>query len=262
MTYVMATVPRKYLRAGRSWISYFESIDCHKWVVALEHGKNGLEHWQVRFKVRGCDSKAQKEAYFNEWKRRFPEGHIEFSDNWSAYERKEGFFVCSDDSREVLGIRFGVPTAIQRNILYVAGTQGDRTVDVWLDKKGNHGKSWLSLWLFEKGQGLLVPRYCTTARALSQFICSAYNGERYIIIDIPRAGKPSRDLYECIEEIKDGAVFDERYSGRMRNIRGSRVIVFTNIELDKKMLSADRWRLHGFPSARNGRKPKVGTVRE
>lgn len=244
--YIMATVPKKYVKEGRTWLKYFRSMDCHKWIIALEHGNAGLVHWQLRYSVRNCDTKDSRQNYFDSFKRLFPEGHMEFTENWCDYERKEGFFVCSDDSNEVRSIRFGVPNKYQRQIVYDAKTQSNREIDVYLDKRGSHGKSWLSLYLYEKGLGLLIPRYCTTARALSQFICSAYNGQRYIIIDIPRAGVPKRDLYETIEEIKDGAVFDERYNGHMRNIRGCKVIVFTNHPLDKKMLSADRWRLHGM----------------
>lgn len=246
MTYVMATVPKKYVPLGKTWVDYFKSIDCHKWVVALEHGAKGYVHWQIRFKVRGCDSKQGKNAYWTAFKRKFPEAHIEFTENWCDYERKEGNFVSSDDNVETIRIRFGVLLHEQRNIIDIVDTQNDREVDVWLDRRGGRGKSWLSLHLYERGRALLVPRYCCTPRELSQYICSAYSGEPYIIIDIPRAGVVNKGLYETIEEIKDGAVFDGRYSGKMRNIRGAKVLIFTNQPLDLKMLSADRWRLHGF----------------
>lgn len=245
-TYVMMTCPRKYIKAGRKWLEYFEATDCHKWIIALEHGKGGLEHWQIRFKARGIDSKESKKAFFDWWKMRVPEVHIEFSENWCDYERKEGNFVCSDDNWSVLRIRFGQPSRGQRELLYIAESQTDRQVDVWYDPKGNHGKSWLSIHLFERGQGLLVPRYCASAREISNFICSTYRGQRYIIIDIPRAGKIKPELYEVMEEIKDGIVSDPRYVGRTRNVRGAKLLVFTNQKLDEKMLSRDRWRLHGM----------------
>lgn len=246
MTYVMMTCPRKYVRAGRKWLEYFESQDCHKWIIALEHGKNGLAHWQIRFKVRGCETKAQKQEFIQQWKFKCAEAHIEFSDQWCDYERKEGNFICSDDSPEVRSIRFGIPNRLQYEILNVAKTQSDRQVDVWLDKTGNHGKTWLSIHLFERGKALLIPRYCTTAREISNFICSSYNGQQFIIIDIPRATKPKKELYETIEEIKDGVVSDPRYVGKTRNIRGAKLLVFTNNPLDVKCLSKDRWRLHGI----------------
>lgn len=242
----MATVPKTYIKEGRTWLKYFRSQDCHKWIIALEHGAGGLVHWQLRFSMRGLDTKDSRQNYFDNFKRLFPQAHMEFTENWCDYERKEGFFVSSDDSKAVLGVRFGVPTRTQKELLCLLKHQSDREITVVYDNKGNHGKSWLALHLWEKGRALLVPRYCTTARALSQFICSAYRGQPIIIIDIPRAGKPNRDLYETMEEIKDGAVFDERYTGSMRDIRGVKLLVFTNQKLDNRMLSYDRWRIYGI----------------
>lgn len=244
--YCMATVPRKYVKQGRQWLEYFKSQDCHKWIIALEHGSGGLEHWQLRWKQRGIDTKEGKQNYFNAFKLRFPQAHLEFTDNWCDYERKEGNFICSSDTDAIRKIRFGVLRDIQHEILDEVRNQSDREIDVWLDKKGNHGKTWLSIHLFERGRALLVPRYCTTAREISNFICSSYTGQEYIIIDIPRASKPKKELYEAMEEIKDGVVSDPRYSGKTRNIRGVKLIVFTNNPLDEKSLSRDRWRLHGI----------------
>jgi len=247
--YCMATIPRKYVKAGRRWLEYFESQDCHQWIIALEHGKGGLEHWQLRWKQRGIDTKEGKQNYFLAFKGKFPEAHLEFTENWCNYERKEGNFMCSDDTKEVLRVRFGCPNQLQRYIVHTARTQGIRQIDVWLDKNGNHGKTWASINLYERGRALLVPRYCCTSREISNFICSAYKGEEFIVIDIPRSSKPKPDLYEAMEEIKDGVVSDPRYSGRTRNIRGVKLIVFTNNPLDTKCLSPDRWRLHGIRGA-------------
>lgn len=244
--YVMATVPKQYVKEGRQWLNYFRSQDCHKWIIALEHGSGGLVHWQLRWKQRNLETKETRESFFTNFKRLFPEAHIEFTENWCDYERKEGNFVCSDDTREVLAVRFGTPNNTQKEILDVLRTQGIRTIDVYYDKVGAHGKTWLSLHLFERGQALIVPRYCTTPREISNFVCSAWKGERIIIYDIPRAQRIRKELYETLEEIKDGAVFDPRYSGRMRDIRGVKVLVFCNTLLDTKMLSRDRWRLHGM----------------
>lgn len=243
--YVMMTVPRKYIKNGRKWLEYFNANDCHKWVIALEHGKGGLTHWQVRFKVRGCETKQGREQFMNWWKLNCPQAHIEFTENWCDYERKEGNFVSSDDNASILSVRFGTLRPEQREILHMVSTANDRQIDCYLDKYGNRGKTWLSIHLYERGLALLVPRYCGSAREISNFICSAYNGQEYIIIDIPRASKIKPELYEALEEIKDGVVSDPRYSGKTRNIRGCKLIVFTNTKLNEKRLSYDRWRLHG-----------------
>lgn len=244
MTYVMMTLPRKYLKSGRKWIEYFESIDCHKWIVALEHGKGGLEHWQIRFKVRGCDTKEGKMKFFEQWKAMCNEVHIEFTENWCDYERKEGNFITSDDNHETIKIRFGALRPLQRQILDIVETQGDREIDTFLDKRGNHGKSWLTIHLWEKG--LAFPVFTTSANQTVADICSGYRGQKYIVIDIPRASKVPKDLYEVLERVKDGLVHDSRYHDTTRNIRGAKIIIFTNQALDEKRLSYDRWRLHGI----------------
>lgn len=67
----------------------------------------------------------------------------------------------------------------------------------------------------------------------------------YICIDIVRAQPWTRDLYIALEVLKDGLVDDPRYHGKTINIRGTKVIVFTNIKCNTKYLTYDRWRLHG-----------------
>lgn len=125
-------------------------------------------------------------------------------------------------------------------------SQNDRNIDVFLDPRGNNSKSWLTVHLWERGQCLVIPRSESSAAKISAYICSVWRGEKLIILDIPRASKPKPEWYEAIEEIKDGLVFDPRYNGKCRNIRGTKLIIFTNIELDRKRLSTDRWRLHGI----------------
>lgn len=101
----------------------------------------------------------------------------------------------------------------------------------------------MAIHLFETGRALVVPRASTTAEKLSAYVCSAYEGQEYVIIDIPRSGQISSSIYECIEELKDGLVFDHRYSGKCRNIRGVKVLVTTNQKMDITALSQDRWKV-------------------
>ena len=217
-----------------------EIFDVKEWTIGFEEGKNGYRHYQARLVLSGDD--------FFEWaKAHIPMCHIEkASTEKGDYERKSGCFVSSCDTVQIRQVRFGTPTELQKKILKTVETQSDREIDVFLDPHGCKGKSWLTVHLFELNKALVVPRSESSASKISAFICSAYRGEKYIIIDIPRAGKPKPEWYEAIEEIKDGLVFDGRYQGRTRNIRGAKIIVFTNIPLDTKKLSADRWRLHGL----------------
>jgi len=62
-----------------------------------------------------------------------------------------------------------------------------------------------------------------------------------VIIDIPRSWKWNEALYTAIETIKDGLVYDPRYSAKMRNIRGVKVLCMSNTMPRVSALSEDRW---------------------
>lgn len=218
----------------------FKECDVKKYIIAKETGRNGYEHWQIR-----CS--ASRPDFYDYCHDREPRFHIEKANTDSQdYERKDGNFISSEDTVEILKVRFGQPNESQKKILMNLRKQGDREIDVYYDPIGSRGKSWLGIYLWEHGDALVVPRYSCTPEKLSSFVCSAYRGEPYIIIDIPRASKPTQALYEAMEEIKDGLVFDPRYSGKTRNVRGAKIAVFTNHKLDLKQLSDDRWNLHGW----------------
>ncbi|AIY31259.1 putative replicase protein [Camel associated porprismacovirus 4] len=231
------------------WLKLFEVWNVKKHVVGLEEGKNGYKHWQARIQLSGEGKQiigGSEISFFQYMKIYYPKAHIEEASNTWEYERKEGKFWTSEDTASILAVRFGSLRPEQKKILQILESQGDREIDVWLDPSGNHGKSWLTVHLWETGRALVVPRSSTTAEKLSAFICSSWKGEPIVIIDIPRSTKVSGSLLETMEELKDGLVFDHRYTGRTRNVRGVKVMVFTNSELPLKKLSKDRWRLHGI----------------
>lgn len=239
----MITAPRKHEKYPFSWKHIHEILnfnDCKKWIVAEETGKNGYQHYQIRLET-------SNKEFFEYMQLYFPFCHVEEAavQNFD-YERKEGRYWTSEDTYEIRQCRFGHPNERQIRILRNLDSQSVRQVDVWYDPDGSKGKSWLAVHLWEVGKAMVVPRAQCTPERLSAFICSAYKGEPYIIIDLPRASKPKETLYEAMEEIKDGLVFDHRYEGKTRNIRGVKLVVFTNHKLELKKLSYDRWRLHGI----------------
>jgi len=226
----------------RDWEIVIEENDCKRWIIAMEEGKGGYQHWQVRLESSNPD--------FFEWmKQHYPKAHVEKAEVQEfTYERKEGRFWTSEDTPEIRQCRFGELRKWQKQLLDRLKKQTVREIDVVLDTVGNKGKTFFTIALWERGEALVVPRYSCTPEKLSAFICSSYNGESLVIIDIPRAGKPTTALYETMEEVKDGLVFDPRYSGKTKNIRGVKMVVFTNHKLDLKQLSDDRWVPHGIKS--------------
>lgn len=242
VTHFMLTTPRDTYNKKMLEMMLNE-FDIKDWIIAKEVGKHGFKHYQVRGSISGDlnDLFGWKSKNGLVW-------HIEKASAGpfdTPYERKEGAYWTSADTVDIRKCRFGTPNKWQTDVLKTLDSQSDREVDVWLDPNGNHGKTWLSIHLWETGRALVVPRSASTPEKLSAFVCSSWDGEPIIIIDIPRAQKIDPRIYETIEELKDGLVFDHRYSGKTRNIRGTKICIFTNTPLDKKKLSHDRWRLHG-----------------
>lgn len=199
-------------------------------------GNLGYKHWQVRI---------QTGMSFEDLEEIFNNAHIEeCSDTWN-YERKEGKFYASDDNENILRCRFGELRDNQRRILETVERNNDRQITCVIDNQGNTGKSWLCRHLYENGTGFYCPPTITTAQGLIQFIASGYNGERIIVIDVPRSTKWTRDLYTVIEVVKDGLIYDTRYSSKTRDIYGALVLVMTNSVPRLDNLSKDRWVLIG-----------------
>lgn len=229
----MLTAPRDKVHK-RAWKEFIKNHDIHKWIIAKETGKGGYEHWQVRLSTS---------ATFEELKSAFPQAHIEKSTQWCDYERKEGNYVSSEDNNSILSVRYGVLRRNQREIIRQVLRQSDRGVTVVFDPNGNTGKSWLVRYLYEKGRAFYVPPTVGSSQGIIQFVCSGYRGETIIVVDIPRTVQWSRQMYECIETIKDGLVYDTRYSAKMRDIYGVKVLVTTNTMPKLDNLSVDRWNI-------------------
>lgn len=227
----MATIPHSGM-TKKAFFKMIRNFDIHKWIYAVERGRGGYKHIQCRFRTNKS---------FEEIRRALICGHIEeASDTWE-YEKKDGNYMTSDDNHEILKLRYGKLTKVQEWALVLLESTNDREVVVWVDKDGNSGKTWLTAHLWERGQACYCPPTLSTPKELISWVHSAYNHEPYIIIDVPRTWKWDDALYTAIETIKDGLVYDPRYSAHMRNIRGVKVMCMTNTEPKTSKLSEDRW---------------------
>lgn len=233
--YVMMTMPatptnKKILKF------YIQSHDIHDWIVAKEEGKDGYRHYHVRMNARHT---------FEELKELFSDAHIEeaHDDILNGYERKGGDFVSSRDTLGARKCRFGTLTDKQKKVIEHLNKGGDRTITVWWDSVGCRGKTYLARWLFERGLALYVPPTVKDAKSLIQYVCSGYKGQPYIVIDIPRSTKWHTDLYVAIESIKDGLIYDTRYSAKMQDIWGVKILVTCNSKPNPDALSSDRWNI-------------------
>lgn len=242
MTWYMITQPvQKFPK--KIWRIIIEKYDIHTGTIACERGKSGYDHWQQR--VRVSDSNAT--GFFTQLSELGT--HIERTDGDSDYERKSGKFIQIGESAEVRHIRFGILCTWQKMCLDIVQRQGVRTVSVVVDSHGGIGKSYLANYLYEHERALYI---CPLSKNIQQDVASAWNGERIIVIDIPRSYKWTQELCCGLEMIKDGLVADCRYNYKVRNVRGTKVLVLTNYEPNRAWLSEDRWQI--IHPARAGRR--------
>lgn len=120
-----------------------------------------------------------------------------------------------------------------------------RTI-LWVyDFEGNSGKTALakhlyisdpSKWFISKDMGTSRDASTTIQNALE-------NGwtAHGIIIDLPRQAENHERMYSYIEEIKDGFVTSQKYSGRTMAFDNPHVVVFANWKPKVECLSKDRW---------------------
>lgn len=269
----MLTMPRDDEMYALRLLQYINTHDVHKWVIGREKGRNGYEHWQARIKTSDPDffrfEDREEPKIGPNWtivyekikkgvgwaNVNIPRAHIEeCSDDWE-YETKEGKYIASWDSQEVLRQRFGKMRWYQEGVINRLRATNDREIVVWYDPKGKAGKSWLIGHLYETGLAYFTEPTLSSVQAMVQDVANEAMKDRkagrppreFLIIDMPRSWKWSEQLYVAIEHIKDGLIKDPRYGAKPINIRGIKVLVLTNTMPDLKKLTDDRWVIENTP---------------
>lgn len=227
-----------------------------KWQYGYEKGKNGYEHIQARIEYGYKDDRTT----FDKLQERLVSflgcrAHVEAAEtkSWS-YERKDGKYITSEDNHSRWICRFAPLRAWQVRVLQMANRQSTREVHVFINCSGGIGKSHLLQWLWEHDKAVLVPRHKQTTSEICQSIHNKYHGQTYIVFDLQRQRILNEEMAESIEIVKDGIIEDVRYHSDEKNIRGTKVIVFTNNYIPYKVLkslSQDRWKIYTIePNAR------------
>lgn len=207
-----------------------------RWQFGIEEGHTtGYEHYQVRYESSENDY-ARERAFWSGYKLELQE-----ATGWSEYERKSGCFYSYED--DYIGkYRFGRLRELQHCILK-HGKQGDRTICAVVDKHGGIGKTYLARWMCLNGQG----NYIDGSGRASDIIASVYDLSVHqqitrLFVDLTRNQNPNRsDLWNAIEQVKNGYLKDSRYTHREKWISPPEVFVFTNKEPSWNNLSNDRW---------------------
>lgn len=207
---------------------------CERWAYGNEVGEGGYEHYQIRVVLKEPTDEYEMRKIWAAFGHVSPT-HVRNFD----YVLKEGDFVCS---------WIKIPQTMknpefrpwQRALLDLE--QDDRQIDVIIDLAGNTGKSWLTKYCALKMRAVNVPAGLEGKDIMRMCLKRGAQNGLYIF-DMPRAiTKQSKSVWSAIESIKNGYLWDDRYTWEEKWIDPPRVWVFTNEYPKYDLVSEDRLR--------------------
>lgn len=208
-----------------------------RFCVGDEIGEGGFKHLQGRvvFKT-GKELKTCKNlGGGNDW-------------HWSPtsalgrnfeYTQKDGEFYCSWEGPVAKYANIELKYW-QRAVMETLAIQDDRQVLCILDPEGGAGKTTLARWAVATHKATYCPQM---QEAMDYMAFAMAKPSKAYIFDLPRAEsiKQRKGLWSAIEQIKNGYLYDKRYSYRDKWIDPPKVLVFANEEPPRDALSDDRW---------------------
>lgn len=220
-----------------------ESADrlCERYVIGIETGDSGYEHYQCRFVFKVPKELATVRNQFAEacdcghWSKTSKAGR-----NFD-YVEKEGKYFCSWERAlrrfALLDLRDW-----QSQLEQIFHNQDERTVCVVYDPRGNHGKTYFAKYMQATHQAQYVPQMDSAMDIMAFALEKPHAG---YIVDLPRAEsvKIKRGMWSAIEQLKNGYIYDKRYKYRDAWRDPARIIVFCNELPEMDSLSNDRWQV-------------------
>lgn len=178
------------------------------------------------------DSKISETIYSNDIRPFIPKDLALFDDKLQLYAWQCDIHEILFNSRDFLKQR-------------VITKPDDRTISVIVDEHGNSGKSKFVKYLCFNYEQDICKLAFGTAQQLRSAVISAGRKKVYIL-DIPRTLGLSDNIYDIIsvvEDIKNGFVCSSMY-GKYEKLlmEPPHIIIFTNKEIDPKLMSFDRWK--------------------
>lgn len=132
----------------------------------------------------------------------------------------------------------------QRDMLRMIQSANFRHLHYICDPHYNSGKSIFSEYLMYKGLALECPPIMSMEDLL-QFLFSQPDASTYVL-DLPAALRKEKvhSLYAGLEALKNGYLYDKRYSGKMRRINRPNIFVFANNYPQTHLMAPDRWQVY------------------
>lgn len=119
-----------------------------------------------------------------------------------------------------------------------------RNVHILYDVHGGIGKTTFALNLTCRRKAEYIPPMNDSKDIMR--MCYDLSTSKCYIIDLTRAMKKDKlfSMYSAVEQIKNGYIYDDRYTFKRKFIDSPGVIILTNELPDINLLSSDRWKIH------------------
>lgn len=242
---------------------------CKKFAYQLEAGsENGTLHWQCRVSLI---VKRRLHEFQSVFPIKFPHAKVSitskdvhkgqnFNYAMKGDTRVEGPWTDKDDSEPPFmsnGLRrfltyhkYSWQETLQEMLESMIAAMDDRSIICVIDTFGNSGKSMFCKYLAYKQIALSLPTMVSMEDML-QFCMSQPPAKAYLV-DMPRALKKEKlhQFWSGIEQLKNGYLYDKRYTGRVKQIDEPQIVVFTNFPPDLSALSPDRWKMYAMTADR------------
>ena len=130
----------------------------------------------------------------------------------------------------------------QEKVIAMAKEYDDRTIKVFVDTITRRGKSCLTEYMEYFDIAYELPCFMNMEDIMQACMCIPE--QKAYIIDMPKGLKKNNlaSFYAGLECLKNGVMYDKRYSFKKRRIDCPQIFVFTNTRPDVTLLSKDRWK--------------------
>ena len=229
-----------------------------KWCFQKEKGENtGYVHWQVRghlwkaTTIGGAVQKYGEMTWGGRWSITSKEVHLNNSFNYmmKVDTRLEGPWTDKDEeiqdppvlTRQLKDFMQHEKYPWQQHLESQIKELDDRFIKLYIDAHGNSGKSIMVEYLEYESLAYEIPPM-TCMEDIMQ-CAMGIPAQKAYCIDMPKGMKKEKlaGFYAGLEALKNGVMYDKRYSFKKKRIDRPQVIVFTNTMPDVGLLSLDRW---------------------
>lgn len=223
-------------------VSIFKALG-GRYAIAKEIGGSGYKHYQIRIRL-------EKGLHINDLVKYLNDAGLKGLYNASVTSNKgrNWDYILKDNEGVMCNFHYNKPEEPDeipqwwQQILDLPNDE--RGVYCLVDARGGIGKSAFCRWIDTNGDGVSIPFVNNSEQLMQCVFGELENGSNtnFIIVDMPRESETTQLLWNAIESIKNGLIYERRYKYRKMWINRPKILVFTNEMPNEHALSKDRWR--------------------